>query len=68
MGSRRTGNGEENVYAAAELWAERALKADDSLFLPGRAIWTHENLVELRRQFLDRPGESGNGFYEKLRG
>ena len=68
MGSRRTGNGEEKVYEAAKLWVERTLKADDSLFIPGKAIWTHENLVELRRQFLDRPDESGNGFYEKLRG
>ena len=68
MGSRRTGNGVENVYAAAELWVERALKADDSLFLPGKAIWTRENLAELRRRFLERPDESGNGFYDKLCG
>ncbi len=68
MGSRRTGNGEENVYEAANLWVERALKADDSLFMPGKAIWTRENLEELRRRFLDKPDDSGNGFYEKLRG
>ncbi|MYC32781.1 MAG: AAA domain-containing protein [Chloroflexi bacterium] len=68
MGSRRTGNGEEKVYEAATLWVDRALKADDSLFMPGKAIWTRQNLAELRERFLDRPDESGNGFYEKLRG
>ena len=66
MGSRRTGNGEENVYAAAATWVERALKADDSLFTPGQAIWTRANLGELRRRFLDQPDVSGDDFYAKL--
>ena len=44
MGSRRTGNGEENVYAAAEEWVDRALRADDSLFTPGRPILTRADL------------------------
>ena len=68
MGSRRTGNGVEKVYGAAQAWVERGLRADDSLFTPGEPVWTPENLAELRRRFLDRPDESGNGFYEKLRG
>lgn len=66
MGSRKTGYGVENVYAAAELWVERALKADDSLFTPGTAIWTSENLQNLRDRFLDRPDISGDDFYVKL--
>ena len=66
MGSRRTGNGVENVYAAAQAWVERGLTADDSLFTPGAAIWTSHWLEELRRRFLDRPDAPGNGFYGKL--
>ena len=66
MSSRRTGNGEEEVYAAAEAWVERALRADDSLFTPGEAIWSGRWLRELRERFLDRPDESGDDFYEKL--
>ena len=66
MGSRRTGNGVEKVYEAAQAWVDRALRADDSLFTPGRGIWTSENLAELRRRFLDRPDISGDGFYVKL--
>jgi len=55
MSSRRTGNREEKVYAAAEAWVERALRANDSLFTPGTAIWTSEWVRELRERFLDRP-------------
>ena len=66
MGSRRTGNGVENVYAAAQAWVERGLLADDSLFTPGNAIWTPRWLGELRRRFLDQPDAPGAGFYGKL--
>ena len=66
MGSRRIGNGVENVYAAAQAWVERGLLADDSLFTPGNAIWTPRWLGELRRRFLDRPDVPGNGFFGKL--
>ena len=66
MGSRRTGNGVENVYAAAQAWVECGLTADDSLFTPGAAIWTSHWLGELRRRFLDQPDAPGNGFYGKL--
>ena len=68
MGSRKTGYGVENVYAAAKLWVDRALRADDSLFTPGTAIWTRDNLRNLRDRFLDRPDISGDDFYVKLNG
>lgn len=66
MGSRRTGNGVEKVYEAAQAWVDRALRADDSLFTPGTPIWTPENLAELRQRFLGQPDESNDGFYIKL--
>ena len=66
MGSKKTGNSTENVYAVAGEWIERALLNDDSLFAPGSAIWTAERLAELRRRFLDQPDESGDNFYVKL--
>ena len=68
MGSRLTGNGVEKVYAAASAWVDRALRADDSLFTPGKAIWTIENIREARKRFVDNPDESGGGFFEKLKG
>ena len=67
MGSRKTGGGVEKVYEAAQKWVDCALRADDSLFTPGKAIWTGEWLKKLREQFLDRPDEGDGGFYEKLK-
>ena len=66
MGSRKTYEGAEKVYDAAEAWVERALRTDDSLFTPGVPIWSSRWLRELRERFLDRPDESSNSFLEKL--
>ena len=66
MGSRIIGNGVENVYDAAQVWVDRCLRRDDSLFTPGEAIWTPRWLRELRGRFLDQPGAPGNGFLAKL--
>ena len=57
MGSRKTYDGAEKVYEAAELWVDRALRTDDSLFTPGEPIWSSRWLRELRERFLDRPDE-----------
>ena len=62
MGGRKTGGGVENVYAAAQKWVDCALRLDDSLFTPGKAIWTGQGLGELRKR-LD---EGAGNFYEKL--
>ena len=73
MGSRLIGEGRERVYHAANMWVERALKYDDSLFTPGAAvwspgaaIWSKDVLGELRERFLDRPDVGDGGFYKKL--
>ncbi len=67
MPARYTGDGVENVYAAAEKWVDCALRGDDSLFTPGKAIWTRELLGELRTRYLDQPDVTGSDFYDKLR-
>ena len=66
MGSRKTYEGADKVYEAADLWVKRALRTDDSLFTPGEAIWTSRWLGELRERFLDQPDEGAGGFYGKL--
>ena len=66
MGARRTGNDADKIYAAAQAWVNCVLRSDGSLFTPDKAIWTSAGLAELREQFLDRPDESGNDFYDKL--
>ena len=66
MGSRKTHEGAEKVYEAAELWVGRALRSDDSLFTPGKAIWKRELLGELRERFLDQPDEGSDSFLKKV--
>ena len=53
------------VYEAADLWIERALKCDDSLFTPGTSIWSKRWLAEARTRFLDKiEAWNGAGFFE----
>ena len=66
MSSKKTGDGVEKFYAAAQRWVNCALRSDDSLFTPDKPIWTHDLLGELRRRFLDRPDEGDANFYDKL--
>ena len=68
MGARMTGEGAERVYDAAQRWVDCALRADGSLFTPGEAIWTPENLNVLHERFLNSPDETPGGFLPKLRG
>ena len=68
MGRKKTVDGVEKVYAAANTWVERALKADDSRFTPGIPIWSSRWLGELRKRFLDRPDTGEGNFTEKLEG
>ena len=67
MGSRKTHDGADAVYAAAQKWVDCALRKDDSLFTPGKPIWSSRWLKELRERFLDQPDVGRGGFYDKLR-
>ena len=68
MTARKTGNGEERVYAAAEEWVNRALRAEDSLFTPGRAIWSVHWLNELHAAYNQEANPALGGFYGRLQG
>ena len=67
MGTRRTGNGVERVYEAAQAWVDCALRTDGSLFTPGEEIWSSRWLGELHERFLNRPDDSRRPFMEKFR-
>ena len=55
----------EAVYDAADFWIESALKSDDSMFTPGKPIWSRDCLAEARTRFLDRTEVwKGAGFFE----
>ncbi len=65
MSSRKTFQGTERVYAAAEKWIDCALRNDDSLFTPGKPIWSRDRLAELRDRFLEDPDVGTGSFLEK---
>ena len=66
MGTRITRREAEKVYRAAELWIERSLLRDDSLFTPGKPIWSFYWLAELHERFLDNPDNSSRTAGEKF--
>ena len=66
MGSRKTVDGVEDVYGAADRWVDSALRLDDSLFTPGKPIWSAGWLAELRNRFLDQPDVGDGDFLSKL--
>ena len=68
MGTRKTGEGVERVYEAAKAWVERALRMDDSLFTPGKGIWSSRWLGEIHERWLNHPDASSDSFLEKLEG
>jgi MoxR-like ATPase len=66
--ARRQKPAVQKIYAAAEQFVDAALRRDDSLFTPGRPVWSEANLGELMKRFVDDPDESSKKFMEKLRG
>jgi hypothetical protein len=66
--SRSTRTGAPLVYAAAEKFRDTCLRAGDSLFLPGRAVWSAANLQEFHRRFIGAAilGKEQN-FLQKLK-
>ncbi len=67
MPTRQRRVGVENVYAAAQKWVDAALRNDDSLFTPGRPIWSKELLRELHENFLEGPEGERDSFHSNLR-
>ncbi len=54
------------VKPAAELFVENALRREDSMFTPGRPVWSLETLDDLHRRFVDHPDVSKDTFQNKL--
>lgn len=55
------------ILEAARTWADRCLVEDGSLFMRGQDLWSRENALVLRRDFVARPDEGSGSFQEKLR-
>lgn len=65
--ARQDGTGPVQVYNAADQWVDRCLRRDDSLFTPGRAIWSASVIQDLHERFVERPDESNRDFMMKFR-
>lgn len=61
---KRTGH--PSLYEAASEYLERGWRLDDSVFTPGRPVWTAVAFQELQREFVDHPDESKDSFEVKL--
>lgn len=55
------------LYEAIDACRQRSLLNQESLFSPGEALWTKENLNELDEKFVRNPDDGGTNFIDKLR-
>ena len=55
------------VYHAAELWITCALRDDDSLFTPGRPIWSEAVIDDLYARFVEHPDTGTRSFEDKFK-
>lgn len=55
-----------DTYAVAEQFVDHALRQDDSIFTPGRSIWSLANFEELERLYVKAPDPGTGTFEEKL--
>lgn len=54
------------VYQVVDRWIDAALRSDDSLFTPGKPIWSVDVLDEVRERFINQPDTGSQTFLEKL--
>lgn len=60
--------GADLVYQVGRRFTEAALANDDSLFTPGRAIWSSLVIEDLYGRFVQHPDTSKADFVEKFKG
>lgn len=53
---------------ALNRFVEVAWRSSDSIFTPGKPVWTAQNLDELHRRFVQNPDETEAPFLDKLKG
>lgn len=58
--------GEEEIIRAAGVFVDRALVAGESVFSPGRKLWTEEVIADLERTFVASVGTPGVSFTDQL--
>lgn len=59
---------QEHIREAAALFVENGFQAGESVFAPGRVVWTSDCVAELVGVFVEEPDFQGASFVEKLKG
>ncbi len=62
--ARRVEGEAAGIYDAAKRWVDASLRGDDSLFTPGRPIWTPPTIDDFMDRIVDEPPEGT--FMDKL--
>ena len=61
-------NADPRIFETADAFVGGCLRRDDSLFTPGRAIWSLPYLEGLDRAYVQNPDLGSGSFEEKLKG
>ena len=64
--AKKAGHGQQIIYEAASQFTDACLRTDGSLFTPGQAIWSLDNLEDLSKRFVERPDDSEDSFDAKF--
>lgn len=64
--ARWEGPGTTLIYEAAQRFVDRALVEEDSMFTPGRKIWSVDTIEDLHRRFALNPDASSDRFEVKF--
>jgi 5-methylcytosine-specific restriction protein B len=70
--ARFKGQNTDAIYGAAEQWRDKCLLKPGSLLWDTEEVWTTENLLGFKKQFIDQPDEAtdkdfGTKFQEQLK-
>jgi 5-methylcytosine-specific restriction enzyme B len=64
----RVGDAQNDItYQAAQRMVDNGLRRDDSLFTPGRPIWSLRNFSDIQARFVDQPDTTNDSFENKFR-
>lgn len=55
------------IYTVMQRFVDAALASDDSLFDPGRPIWSLETITALYKAFVEQPDTSSQSFLDKFK-
>lgn len=55
-----------DIYTVAELWVDRCLRHDGSLFVDDRALWSKDNFQGLRHAFTEQSGGGEGTFLDRV--